>query len=73
MDDAEVAWPECTPIFDSNYIYGYSGRQYSFGDCGSSLSRFLFVIFKLVCEFILLNLFIGSVAPRLNTGLMIRT
>ncbi len=59
MDDVSVQPPECTERFDSNFIYNYSGKQYSFGDCGSSYSRFYFVIFKLICECILLNLFIG--------------
>jgi hypothetical protein len=59
MDDAEIDWPECTPRFDSSYIYNYTGRIYSFGDCGSAYSRYIFVVFKLICECIFLNLFIG--------------
>ena len=31
MDDVSVQWPECTPLFDTKYIYGYNGYQYSFG------------------------------------------
>ena len=59
MDDVSVQWPECTPKFDSKYMYGYTGVEYSFGDCGNSSARYYFVAFKLICESILLNLFIG--------------
>jgi hypothetical protein len=59
MDDAEIDWPECTPRFDSSYLYNYKGPNYSFGDCGSAYSRYIFVVFKLICECIFLNLFIG--------------
>lgn len=59
MDDVSVQWPECTERFNSDYLYNYTGVQYSFGDCGSSYSRFYFVIFKMICECILLNLFVG--------------
>ena len=60
MDDAEIDWPECTPRFDSSLLYNYTGQNYSFGDCGSAYSRYIFVVFKLICECIFLNLFIGS-------------
>jgi hypothetical protein len=39
LDDASVQWPECTERFDSNYLYNYTGQQYSFGDCGRSRRR----------------------------------
>mmetsp|Transcript_28355 Transcript_28355/g.59219 ORF Transcript_28355/g.59219 Transcript_28355/m.59219 type:complete len:1163 (-) Transcript_28355:45-3533(-) len=61
MDDASIQWPACTERFDSTYLYNYTGKQYSFGDCGSSYSRFYFVTFKMICECILLNLFVGVV------------
>ena len=72
MDDAEVGWPECTPIFDSKYIYNYTGTQYSFGDCGSPYSRYIFVVFKLFCECILLNLFIGCVNLFIDHSCFVR-
>jgi hypothetical protein len=59
MDDAEIDWPECTPRFDSSYLFNYSGQSFSFGDCGTVYSRYIFVVFKLICECIFLNLFIG--------------
>lgn len=67
MDDVSVQWPECTPKFDASYIYGYIGPAYSFGDCGNSYARLYFVAFKLICESILLNLFIGWVIPSYNS------
>ncbi len=50
--DCSVEPPLCTERFP--------GR--SFGDCGSlHLSRVFFALLKIVCEYVMLNLFIGLV------------
>ena len=59
VDDASVQWPYCTVQFDSNHIYGYSGPQYSFGDCGNRYSFVYVALFKLLCQYMLLNLCLG--------------
>jgi len=63
MDDCGVQPPECTPVFDSELFpdYGYNGPAKSFGDCGSTVSTLYFMAFKLMCETIMLNLFIGMI------------
>ena len=59
MDDVRIGWPDCTPIFDSNWLYNYHGPEYSFGDCGTIYSPAFFVSFKFICEYFVLNMFIG--------------
>ena len=63
MDDCSRLPPECTPLFDNELMpgYGYNGPPKSFGDCGSQVSVVYFMAFKLICELIMLNLFIGMI------------
>jgi hypothetical protein len=62
MNDCGVAWPECTPVFSTRFPeYGYQGPDYEFGDCGSPYSPALFVLVMLVCQSVMLNLFIGMI------------
>ena len=46
--------------------YRYDGKYFSFGDCGSQYAIFTFVLFKLVCESMLLNLFIGMILDNFS-------
>ena len=72
MLDYSVEAPFCTLQFGgkgAGDVYGWEewGKypNLSFGDCGSSLSaRILFVVFKIVGESILLNLFIGMILDK---------
>mmetsp|Transcript_4436 Transcript_4436/g.13221 ORF Transcript_4436/g.13221 Transcript_4436/m.13221 type:complete len:472 (+) Transcript_4436:4584-5999(+) len=54
MDDASVQPPECTPRFEGH----------NFGDCGVAYAWLLFIPFKLICESIMLNLFIGVILEK---------
>ncbi|EKX35351.1 hypothetical protein GUITHDRAFT_166006 [Guillardia theta CCMP2712] len=56
MVDCQVSPPACTLQFEGK----------SFGDCGSSLSFPWFVFFKLVCESVMLNLFIGMILDNFS-------
>jgi hypothetical protein len=60
--DCEVQPPECMLKFSSEYDPDYEGKNYDWGDCGQSpiATRAYFITFKLVCESVMLNLFIGS-------------
>jgi hypothetical protein len=60
MNDASVAPPSCTIKFDNQTTVGYHGITYSWGDCGSEYAPILFVIFKLTCEAVMLNLVVGE-------------
>jgi hypothetical protein len=64
--DCNTGPPACTVQFSSRYVYGWPGPELSFGDCGSSYARFYFVILKLVCENIMLNLFIGMILDNFS-------
>lgn len=64
MDDCAILPPYCTPLFDNDLMpgYGYNGPPKTFGDCGGgAVSTVYFMAFKLICEFIMLNLFIGDI------------
>ncbi|EKX53939.1 hypothetical protein GUITHDRAFT_132377 [Guillardia theta CCMP2712] len=61
MDDCRVQPPACTKIFSTEYDPYYHGKSYSFGDCGSPFAVFWFPLFILICQAILLNLFIGMI------------
>jgi len=76
LADCSVGYPYCTPKFTNDpsdplrYHHsgpgGYEGPNYSFGDCGADSSRFFFVILKLICENIMLNLFIGMIIDNFS-------
>lgn len=66
MYDCEVAPPSCTLLFSSDYDPYYTGPTYSFGDCGSSAARYFFIAFKVVCENVMLNLFIGMILDNFS-------
>eukprot|EP00960_Hanusia_phi_P073242 767965-Hanusia_phi.AAC.4 len=61
MDDCRVQPPACTKVFSSEYDPYYQGKNYTFGDCGSPWAVFWFPLFILICQAILLNLFIGMI------------
>lgn len=69
MADLSVEPPSCTPIFQAPDVYGWERTgypNYSFGDCGNAGARYFFVAFKLVCENIMLNLFIGMILDNFS-------
>lgn len=45
---SDLQAPYCTPRFDSKNIYGWTGPERTFGDCGSILALPYFIAFKLV-------------------------
>jgi hypothetical protein len=59
--DCSVEYPACTRQFNKDHVYGWTGPAYSFGDCGSVYARLFFVSLKLICENVMLNLFIGMI------------
>eukprot|EP00960_Hanusia_phi_P035947 752049-Hanusia_phi.AAC.4 len=63
VKDCAVQPPYCTAVFDDS-VHGWSEWKpftLSFGDCGQSYSFLAFVVMKLVCEKVMLNLFIGMI------------
>eukprot|EP00961_Rhodomonas_salina_P276351 3733253-Rhodomonas_salina.2 len=68
MEDCSVMPPSCTHRFQKEWAYdgvtyieySYDGDDLSFGDCGSPYARIFFMVFMLVCESVMLNLFIGA-------------
>jgi hypothetical protein len=59
VDDSSVQWPFCTRKFNSKFADGYSGPEYSFGDCGNAASFVYIALYKLMTQYLLLNLCIG--------------
>ncbi len=66
MKDLSVRPPFCTAVFTTKYEPGYQGPNRSWGDCGSSLSYLYCISLKLVCEYIMLNLFIGLILDQFS-------
>ncbi len=68
MDDCAVVFPLCTEKFDREHVYGWpeDWPDYSFGDCGSEGARFFFFFLKIICESVMLNLFIGVVLSQIT-------
>jgi hypothetical protein len=64
MSDHSVQWPECTLAFNEENVIGWTawkGEPLEFTDCGSPYSFIYWVVLKVVCESIMLNLFIGMI------------
>ncbi len=64
LEDSSVVYPSCTPVFRAPQVYGWAESglpDYSFGDCGTAYARFFFCAMKIVCENVILNLFIGMI------------
>ena len=68
LEDLSILPPFCTYQFSSDYIFGYSGKNYSFGDCGfyKTGTAIYFVCFKLICEGMLINLFVGMILDNFS-------
>lgn len=64
MYDCMVSAPWCTPVFKKSE--NYDGPSYSFGDCGHSSARYFFIAFVLVCQNVMLNLFIGMILDNFS-------
>jgi len=56
MEDCALQPPYCTPNF-----VAHDGRILSYGDCGLAYSPVFFLCFKVLCEFTILNLFVGMI------------
>jgi hypothetical protein len=56
MEDCALQPPYCTPNFVT-----HDGRLLSYGDCGMTFSPVYFLSFKILCEFTILNLFVGMI------------
>jgi hypothetical protein len=56
MEDCSLQHPFCT----TNFVTA-DGRVLSYGDCGQALSPVYFMSFKVLCEFTILNLFVGMI------------
>ena len=73
MSDCSVQWPECTRSFDEENVPGWNAWQggpftSSVSDCGlpKSLTFVMFMFVKVVCQYILLNLFIGMILDNFS-------
>ena len=70
LTDCKVQWPECTEAFDEEHVPGWTawkGESLSgFSDCGRSWAFGLWLILKLVCEHMMLNLFIGMILENFS-------
>lgn len=66
--DLSVMPPFCTMKLTQDSVYGYTGPDRSWGDCGvgipASFAYFLSV--KLLCEYTLLNLFVGLILENFS-------
>jgi voltage-dependent calcium channel L type alpha-1D len=56
MEDCALQPPFCTSHFVAR-----DGRVLSYGDCGVAYSPLFFVSFKVLCEYTILNLFVGLI------------
>lgn len=56
MEDCALQPPYCT----QNFVAA-DGRVLSYGDCGLPMSPIYFMSFKVLCEFTILNLFVGMI------------
>jgi hypothetical protein len=63
ITDLGVQPPFCDMHFTKATVYGYTGPDRTWGDCGQGMtfSSFFFLAVKLTCEYVLLNLFIGLI------------
>eukprot|EP00960_Hanusia_phi_P044239 756535-Hanusia_phi.AAC.3 len=68
LEDLSVQPPFCSYQFSSLYISGYTGKNYSFGDCGfyKTGTTIFFICFKLICEGMLINLFVGMILDNFS-------
>ena len=66
MQDLSVQPPFCTLRFKKEFEPSYQGPGRSWGDCGSDFAWVYFVLLKLVCEYMLLNLFIGLILDNFS-------
>ena len=68
MQDISVVEPSCTLLFDPEIEPSYQGPARSWGDCGPSVSVAVgyCLALKLVCEYMMLNLFIGLILDNFS-------
>jgi len=70
MSDCTVQWPSCTEAFDEEHVPGWTawkGEPLSkVTDCGKSWAFPCWLILKLFCEKIMLNLFIGMILDNFS-------
>ena len=66
LQDLSVQPPFCSPKFSAELEPSYQGPDRSWGDCGSSSASPYFLGLKLVCEYMLLNLFIGLILDNFS-------
>lgn len=69
MDDCSVQYPSCTLNFDEENVPGWTawkGEPLNFTDCGSSYAFLIWMLLKVVCEKIMLNLFIGMILDNFS-------
>ena len=66
MVDLQVQPPECDLMFTKETVYGFKGLDRSWGDCGQTWSFAYLLMIKLMCEYMLLNLFIGLILDNFS-------
>ena len=68
MKDVSVVEPFCTAIFTPENHPIYNGPPKTWGDCGPGvyLGVFYCIFVKLVCEYTMLNLFIGIILDNFS-------
>ena len=70
MYDHAIEYPKCTPTFNEETVPGWTawkGKPFEMGDCGSEGMSFTFwILTKIVCEQVMLNLFIGMILDNFS-------
>lgn len=70
LTDCKVQWPECTEAFDEAHVPGWTAWKgdplSKVSDCGKAWSFGLWLILKIFCEQIMLNLFIGMILDNFS-------
>ena len=70
LSDCSVEWPKCTLAFNEQNVPGWTawkGEPLSMTDCGDQTSAFIFfAMLKVVCQQIMLNLFIGMILENFS-------
>ncbi len=70
LSDSSVEWPRCTKSFDEKNVPGWTawkGEPLYMTDCGGQFQAFLsYVVLKIVCQQIMLNLFVGMILENFS-------
>ena len=66
MKDLAVLPPFCDMLFTKDAVPGYQGEDRTWGDCGQAFAPAYVIMMKLVCEYMLLNLYVGLILDNFS-------